>query len=159
MKGGTYLYPALIKTCLLPPFLLYLSLRVLGLTSIRLILQVLLYLVSFPTLFIIRSHLSRISSTRRAHALGAVDIPRVKGKWVLNLDVIFDWARSGSEEEVGRMMELMKRQYGGTYNTRALGEDQVGRLPGIYQHKRLGRGLRCRVVIKSLMLGWIGHIK
>lgn len=69
--------------------------------------------------------MSLVTSSRKASALGAVDIPRVKGAWPLNIDVLLNWAKSGTEEEVGRMMVLMGRQYGETYNTRVLGEDQV----------------------------------
>ncbi|WVQ85454.1 hypothetical protein IAT38_007619 [Cryptococcus sp. DSM 104549] len=133
MQGGRFLYPALFKTVFLPPFFTYILLYRLPFPSplpaiphaLAVILRISAFLLSFPLLFILRSHISLVRSTAKARALGAVDIPRVKGKWPLNLDVLVDWAKSGSEEEVGRMMVLMERKYGKTYNTRVLGEDQI----------------------------------
>ena len=52
----------------------------------------------------------------------------------MNLDVLVDWSKSGSEEEVGRMMVLLSREYGGTYNTRVLGEDQVSLAQVLSRH-------------------------
>ncbi|WWD18044.1 hypothetical protein CI109_102491 [Kwoniella shandongensis] len=125
MKGSRFLLPALFKTIVLPPLLVYLflCLPILNLTSS--LVPIPTYIISFPLLFILRSYLSLLRSQRHARSLGAIDTPRVKGRWPLNLDVLRDWARSGSEEEVGRMMVLLERKYGKTYNTRVLGEDQI----------------------------------
>ena len=124
MKGGTFLYPALLKTLLLPPILCFIFIHILP--SLPIFISLLLYALSWPTLFIFRSHLAAWICSYKAHQLGARDIPRVKGKSVLNFDVLLDWSRSGTEEEAGRMMVLLGRKYGGTYNTRVLGEDSVG---------------------------------
>ncbi|WRT64043.1 uncharacterized protein IL334_000971 [Kwoniella shivajii] len=126
MKGSKFLYPAVLKTLIVPP-LLWSCILVFLPTSIGslLVLRALGWILSFPVVFIIRSHFSLLVSTRQARALGATDIPRVKGRWPLNLDILVDWAKSGSEEEVGRMMVLLGRKYGNTYNTRVLGEDQI----------------------------------
>lgn len=109
MKGGRFLLPALFKTLILPPLIAALFTH--HFPSLSLSLTALIYPL--------------VTSSRKASALGAVDIPRVKGAWPLNIDVLLNWAKSGTEEEVGRMMVLMGRQYGETYNTRVLGEDQV----------------------------------
>lgn len=123
MKGGRFLLPALFKTLLLPPLIAALFTH--HFPSLSLSFTALIYLLSFPALYVFRSYTSLVASSWKASALGAIDIPRVKCTWPLNIDVLLNWAKSGTAEEVGRMMVLMARQYGGTYNTRVLGEDQV----------------------------------
>ena len=124
MKGARFLLPAILKTVLLPPVL---TLILLACSPLRLhwSLRFISVITAWPALYIVRSHISLLSSARAARALGARPVPRVEGRWPLNLDVLADWSKSGSEEEVGRMMVLLSRRYGGTYNTRVLGEDQV----------------------------------
>lgn len=82
--------------------------------------------MGWPAIYILRTFWSTWKSDMKARNLEARSIPRVRGKWPLNLDVMVDWSRSGKEEEVGRMLDLLGREYGGVYNTRVLGEDQVG---------------------------------
>lgn len=123
MKGGRFLLPALFKTLLLPPLIAALFIH--HFPSLFPTFTALIYLISFPALYVFRSYASLVASSWKASALGAIDIPRVNGTWPLNIDILLNWAKSGTEEEVGRMMVLMGRQYGGTYNTRVLGEDQV----------------------------------
>lgn len=155
MKGSQFLFPALFKALVLPPLLVYVLLHILPRLALPVpapqplsppipfptgpvlgrVLRTALYLLSFPTIFILRSAASAWTSTRASKKLGAKIIPRVEGRWVLNVDILRDWARSGSDDEVGRMMVDLGRRYGGTYNTRVLGEDQVSRLWGL-----LGRG-------------------
>jgi hypothetical protein len=124
MQGGTFLYPALFKTVLLPPTLVLLLQRTIF-AGIPLLLLFGLYIASWPAVFALRAYRANISSTLRARRLGARVIPRVRGRLPLNFDVLLDWSRSGSEEEVGRMMVSLGRIYGRTYNTRVLGEDSV----------------------------------
>jgi hypothetical protein len=123
LQGGTFLYPALCKTVILPPLLAHILLR--AVPALPPSARLILYLASFPCLFIFRSYLSLWLSSIRAHRLGAIDIPRISGQWPLNLDVLADWAKSGSEEEVGWMIRVMEGKIGRTFNTRVLGEDQV----------------------------------
>lgn len=123
MKGGRFLLPALFKTLLLPPLIAALFIH--HFPSLFPTFTALIYLISFPALYVFRSYASLVASSWKASALGAIDIPRVNGTWPLNIDILLNWAKSGTEEEVGRMMVLMGRQYGGTYNTRVLGEDQI----------------------------------
>ncbi|OXG31027.1 cytochrome P450 monooxygenase pc-2 [Cryptococcus neoformans Ze90-1] len=123
MKGGRFLLPALFKTLLLPPLIAALFTH--HFPSLSLSFTALIYLLSFPALYVFRSYTSLVASSWKASALGATDIPRVRGTWPLNIDVLLNWAKSGTADEVGRMMVLMARQYGGTYNTRVLGEDQI----------------------------------
>lgn len=123
MKGGTFLYPALLKTLVLPPILTLFLTRFIP--TLHPLLLISLCISSCPALFIFRSYLAIWVSTYKARKLGAEDIPRVRGKMLLNFDVLLDWSRSGTDEEAGRMMVVLGRKYGGTYNTRVLGEDSV----------------------------------
>jgi hypothetical protein len=121
-SGLGYLLPSLFKTLLLPPLLTYTLTLYL---HVPVSLHFLLYLTSLPVLYILRTEASLHRIDSAARRAGALPIPRVKGRYPLNVDILLDWARSGSEEEVGRMMALLGREYGATYNTRVLGEDQV----------------------------------
>jgi hypothetical protein len=112
----------LVKSIVLPPLLTLLAFQ---LIPCPWYLQPLIYLVSLPALFLLRTYLHSLRSNLAARKLGARPVPKVTGRWPLNIDILLDWARSGSEEEVGRMMFLLERTYGETYNTRVLGEDQV----------------------------------
>lgn len=59
-----------------------------------------------------------------AHQMGAHIIPRVKGRLPLNFDVLLAWLYH-AEEDVGRLFHDLAGQYGSTFNTRVLGEDQI----------------------------------
>ncbi|WWC66441.1 uncharacterized protein I206_100343 [Kwoniella pini CBS 10737] len=136
MKGSKFLFPALLKTLIIPPVIFALLLRLLSSKiELNVLFKIVGYISSFTVVYILRSYISVYLSTRRAKSLAAKDIPRVKGRWPLNLDILVDWAKSGSEEEVGRMMVLLSRKYGKTYNTRVLGEDQIiSSNPAILKH-------------------------
>lgn len=127
MKGGSYLFPALLKTVLLPPLLTQLLIHHL---PMPILLRILISLLSLPTSYILRTRYSVYRNNLAARYAGARPIPKVRGRYPLNVDIMLDWAKSGSEEEVGRMMVLLERKYGATYNTRVLGEDQVGHRTG-----------------------------
>ncbi len=91
-----------------------------------LLLQAIGYIFSLPLLYILRLFASTIYQTRRANALGARLIPRVKGKWILNLDIMRDWANSSKIEYFGEGFVVgLKERWGETMNTRVLGEDSV----------------------------------
>lgn len=123
MRGQAFLFPALLKTVILPPVLIALLLELLP--AVPSYAKIILYVTSFPVLFTLRGYWSVLQQERKAGRSGATSIPRVAGRWPLNLDVLMDWSKSGAEEEVGRMIELLSRRYGKTFNTRVLGEDQV----------------------------------
>lgn len=125
IKGGRYFLPALIKSLLLPLVFTY-SLIHLAHPSMPWLSQAFLYSAALPLLYHLRCLYSVFRSDAAARRCGASPTPRVKGRYPLNIDVLLDWAKSGSEEEVGRMMVLLSREYGSTYNTKVLGEDQVG---------------------------------
>ncbi|KAK1927710.1 cytochrome P450 [Papiliotrema laurentii] len=125
IQGAKFLLPAIWKTVILPPLLAYWLLRHLKPPTDSFLLRVTMYLVVLVSSHIFRTWFSTLQTQIRARQCGAREVPRVKGRWVLNLDVMVDWSRSGREEEVARMLELLKREYGTTFNTRVLGEDQV----------------------------------
>lgn len=127
INGTSYLLAPLLKSILLPLLLTHLIVRQFNLHPLIVFIY---YLSSLPLLYILRTQWSVFQHDRAARRAGAMPIPRVRGRFPLNVDILLDWARSGSEEEVGRMMVLLGRKYGRTYNTRVLGEDQVGHSPG-----------------------------
>lgn len=59
-----------------------------------------------------------------AAARGASHVPRVRGKLPLNIDVLLAWLHH-ADEDVGRMFYDLSQQYGPTFNTCVLGEDQI----------------------------------
>ncbi|KAJ9105434.1 hypothetical protein QFC21_001805 [Naganishia friedmannii] len=62
---------------------------------------------------------------RRLHP-EAVPIPRVRGRWPFNTDILMDWMASSKDEYLGEgMISRLERIYGQTLNTRVLGEDSV----------------------------------
>ena len=77
---------------------------------------------------------SRRTAKRDAASLGGIPIPRVKGRWPLNVDIVVKWAK-WTQDEVGRMLVELERQNGKTYNTRMLLEDQiVSSDPAVLRH-------------------------
>lgn len=126
MRGLQLLLPSAIKTVVLPLVLTRLIIFVVP--GLQGILAGLAYLLSLPAAYVARVRLALYRADRHAAQAGVRPIPRVQGRLPLNVDVVLDWARSGTEDEVCRMMVELGRTYGKTYNTRALGEDQVGHL-------------------------------
>ncbi|ORY21852.1 cytochrome P450 [Naematelia encephala] len=132
MKGAAFLLPALFRILVLPILIVQPILRFLpDLTLFRLVA----YLLSFALVYAVRGRLDVWSTSRQASAQGAADVPLVNGRWPFNLDIVRDWAKSGSEDEVARMMFLLGRQYGSTYNTRVIGENQIlSTDPKVFKH-------------------------
>ena len=61
-----------------------------------------------------------------AAALGAVPVPRVRGKWPGNLDIVLGFIKSLQNEYQLQFMDDMFREYGcKTLNMRMLWDDQV----------------------------------
>lgn len=125
MGGTARGVQAIIKTFLIPPIL---TRQFLSVITLPFLLRLVLYCTSIPVAFVLRCRLSTYRHALAARRVGATPIRTVNGRYPLNIDVLLDWAKSGSEEEVGRMMVLLGRRYGGTYNTGVLGDVQV-RLP------------------------------
>lgn len=127
MSGLQLLLPLAIKTVVLPLACTRLFVAY-AVPDLPVVLACLAYLLSLPVAYVARVQLTLYQADRRAAQAGVRPIPRVRGRLPLNIDVVLDWARSGTEDEVCRMMVELGRKYGKTYNTRALGEDQVSRL-------------------------------
>lgn len=64
--------------------------------------------------------------TDHTAALGAVPVPRVRGRWPGNLDIVLGFIRSLREDYPMQFMNDLFEQYGSdTLNLRMLWEDQV----------------------------------
>lgn len=95
------------------------------------------YAVALAINFWILSYISLAKQTwvaRRLHPQ-AIPVPRVRGRWPLNLDVMVDWMESSKGEYLGEgMISKLEERYGKTVNTRVLGEDSVCAMPSSYYH-------------------------
>lgn len=92
------------------------------------ILSVLLNYFLLAYISLVKQHFD----ARRLHP-AAVPIPRVGGKWPLNIDILMDWMGTSKNEYLGEgMVSRLQAIYGQTLNTRILGEDSVCAVPGRY---------------------------
>jgi hypothetical protein len=120
--------PSAVRILLLPPIVVFAIITTLAIAPRpNLITRIILYMLSYPVSYALQTFLADKINSLQATRLGADLVPRVKGRWPLNLDVVVSWSK-GKEEDVARALVLMEREYGKTYNTRVLGEDQVGGL-------------------------------
>lgn len=83
------------------------------------------------TLAVIYCARTTIESRRHARSLSdlirnknAKPIPRVRGRYPLNFDILLSWLNH-ADEDVGRLFHDLSKRYGPTFNTRVLGEDQI----------------------------------
>lgn len=65
----------------------------------------------------------RINSLRASH-WNAKLVPRVRGRRILNIDIMLAWLKH-RDKDVGRLFVDAQRIHGNTFNTRVLGEDQI----------------------------------
>jgi hypothetical protein len=120
--------PSAMRILLLPPIVVFAIITTLAIAPRpNLLTHIILYILSYPVSYALQTILADKINSLQATRLGADLVPRVKGRWPLNLDVVVSWSK-GKEEDVARALVLMEREYGKTYNTRVLGEDQVGGL-------------------------------
>jgi hypothetical protein len=86
------LVDTVIPTFLFPPLLCSVLLRLLKATDLGVnlprFLIPLLYVASIPTCLSVRVHFERWQESRAARRMGAKLIPRLKGKWPGNLDIL-----------------------------------------------------------------------
>ncbi|KDN35015.1 hypothetical protein RSAG8_11958, partial [Rhizoctonia solani AG-8 WAC10335] len=111
------------------PFLLtYLGLRFSQVQSTSWLHSVLfgtLYVLSVPLFWSIRNVLHLHLQDREARRLGARPIPRIKGKWPGNIDVLVDMFKTMQKGYIGEWVHKMSLIYGPTFNTRVLWEDVI----------------------------------
>ncbi|KAJ7274425.1 cytochrome P450 [Mycena haematopus] len=73
----------------------------------------------------VRSVYRNFVEEREMHALGAVRVPEVKGKWPGNLDLVVGRLKQGKDGYPFDAVEPMIRRYGRTFNTQILGENRI----------------------------------
>ena len=103
----------------------------------------LVYLAFIPLWISLTSWYTIWKQDRRARQLGATPIPRAKGKWPGNIDIMMRFAKDLREGYILQAMGEVLDEYGvDTLNTRILWKDNV-RAPGslpMCTTKRLSRG-------------------
>jgi hypothetical protein len=67
--------------------------------------------------------IDRMNALRASH-WNAKLVPRVRGRMILNIDIMLAWLKHRNED-VGRLFVDLQRIHGNTFNTRVFGEDQV----------------------------------
>lgn len=86
----------------------------------------LVYIASIPLWISLTSWYSVWKHDRRARQLGAAPIPRAKGKWPGNLDIMMRFAKDLREGYILQAMGEVLDEYGvDTLNTRILWKDNV----------------------------------
>ncbi|KAI5450415.1 Protein kinase alk2 [Naganishia albida] len=127
MQYSPFLAAAVVRNILTPLILISLPTLLLNITIAR-STRLLVHLAALVFNYSLLSSLSLIRQqwvARRLHAQ-AVPVPRVRGRWPLNLDVMVDWMRSSKGEYLGEgMIAKLEQTYGKTMNTRVLGEDSI----------------------------------
>ncbi|KAK7033098.1 cytochrome P450 monooxygenase [Favolaschia claudopus] len=78
-----------------------------------------------PLLLWVRSVYKNVVEARQIHALGAVRVPEVKGKWPFNLDLILGRLKQGKDGYPFDAVEVMIGRYGRTFNMKIFGENRI----------------------------------
>lgn len=105
-------FPSLVLHCLAPSLPLYLALPA--------------HLAAIVAWGALRNVYADFRQTREAKALGAQPIPRVKGKWPGNIDLLLRMMRAFKEAYIMDVyLELFQEHQCTTLNTRILWVDQV----------------------------------
>ena len=117
-----YFLKRLFRHILLPVLIASVCLRFIPFALPRLV-RVCIYTLAVPTNFAIGtrqgSHEAKVEAARN----GVEEIPPVKGRLPLNLDILYMWIQSGWEEAGWIVKEL--HEWGQTFNTKVLGENQA----------------------------------
>ena len=97
----------------------------------------LLLVLHFAKIFAHAAVIDKLNALRASY-WNASPVPRVKGNLPLNVDIMLAWLKH-RDEDVGRMFVELSRTYGGTFNTRVLGEDQILSIsPEVFDHVMSG---------------------
>ncbi|KAG9087188.1 hypothetical protein FRC06_002688, partial [Ceratobasidium sp. 370] len=89
------------------------------------ILVGILYIFSVPLFWSVRNVVRLRLQDREARRLGARPIPRIKGKWPGNIDVLVDMFKTMQKGYIGEWVHKMSLTYGPTFNTRVFWEDVI----------------------------------
>ncbi|CAE6540278.1 unnamed protein product [Rhizoctonia solani] len=107
------------------PFILAITLRLAFpdlLASSRLLLGA-LYVISVPLFWGFRNAVRDVMRNREAKRLGARVVPKVKGKWPGNIDLMVKMVKSTRTGYVAEVWDELAKEYGNTFNMRILWDD------------------------------------
>ncbi|EIW84467.1 cytochrome P450 monooxygenase pc-3 [Coniophora puteana RWD-64-598 SS2] len=97
-----------------------------GVLSILPVWQTLLLAAATPpSAFLLGVAYDTLSQRRRAAALGARLVPRVKGRWPGNMDVVIEQAEEVDRDYMGSYFLKLEQKYGKVYNVRYLWDDFI----------------------------------
>ncbi|KAJ1300310.1 hypothetical protein OPQ81_005132 [Rhizoctonia solani] len=84
-----------------------------------------LYILSIPIFWSLRNVIRDTLREREAKRLGARVVPKVKGKWPGNVDVMLRLVRSIHGGYVAEVWDELSKEYGNTFNMRILWDDLI----------------------------------
>lgn len=122
------LFTSLARFIGIPVLLAHLGLRLARFHStswLHTLLVAAVYTLSVPLLWSIRNVINLRLQDREAQRHGARPIPRIKGKWPGNIDVLVDMFKTTQKGYIGEWVHKMSLIYGPTFNTRVLWEDVI----------------------------------
>ncbi|CEL62811.1 Cytochrome P450 52E2 OS=Candida apicola GN=CYP52E2 PE=3 SV=1 [Rhizoctonia solani AG-1 IB] len=121
-------FTSLVRFFGIPILLTYLVLRLSQCQSTswpQSLLFGILYILSVPLFWSVRNIIRLRLQDREARRLGARPIPRIKGKWPGNIDVLVDMFKTMQKGYIGEWVHKMSLIYGPTFNTRVMWEDVI----------------------------------
>ncbi|CEL62808.1 Cytochrome P450 52A1 OS=Candida tropicalis GN=CYP52A1 PE=1 SV=3 [Rhizoctonia solani AG-1 IB] len=84
-----------------------------------------LYVFAVPAFWGVRNVVRDALREREAKRLGARVIPRVKGKWPGNIDIMIKLVASVHGSYVASVWDELSKEYGNTFNMRLLWDDMI----------------------------------
>ncbi|CAE6433878.1 unnamed protein product, partial [Rhizoctonia solani] len=86
-----------------------------------------LYVISVPIFWGFRNTIRDVMRAREAKRLGARIVPKVKGKWPGNIDLLIKLVGSLQSGYVAEVWDELAKEYGNTFNMRLLWDDMANR--------------------------------
>lgn len=84
-----------------------------------------LYVLAVPTFWSIRNVVKHALQVGEAKRMGAKMVPRVKGRWPGNIDIMIQMVLSLKTGYVGELIGELSEEYGHTFNMRFLWDDLI----------------------------------
>ncbi|KDN35004.1 hypothetical protein RSAG8_11947, partial [Rhizoctonia solani AG-8 WAC10335] len=84
-----------------------------------------LYVISVPIFWGFRNTIRDVMRAREAKRLGARIVPKVKGKWPGNIDLLIKLVGSLQSGYVAEVWDELAKEYGNTFNMRLLWDDMI----------------------------------
>ncbi|QRW23885.1 cytochrome P450 family protein [Rhizoctonia solani] len=122
----------------------------------KLLLSV-LYVLAVPTFWGFRNVVRDRLREREAKRLGARVVPRVKGKWPGNIDIMLKLVKSLHGSYVASVLDELSKEYGNTFNMRLLWDDMASLPPSLlHNHNHLcfnsfGKGPKQQARLEGLL--------